>query len=96
MRWDPPTPDSRRPCRLRRTSRPTRSGLALVGGVAAVTAAHGAATYARELRNGFVGRRRAARVAVVAGPVPSEAIIEPTIPVEPPVADAPDTGEAPE
>jgi len=35
-------------------------GLALVGGVAALTATHGSATYARELRNRVVGRRRAA------------------------------------
>ena len=36
-------------------------GLALVGGVAALTAAHGTATYARELRNKVLLRRRAAR-----------------------------------
>ncbi|TAK02591.1 MAG: twin-arginine translocation signal domain-containing protein [Chloroflexota bacterium] len=35
-------------------------GLALVGGVAALTAVHGSATYARELRNKVVARRRAA------------------------------------
>jgi hydrogenase small subunit len=40
-------------------------GLALVGGVAAVTATHGAATYGRELRNRFAGRRRRANVALV-------------------------------
>jgi hydrogenase small subunit len=35
-------------------------GLALVGGIAAVTAAHGAATYGRELRNRALARRRRA------------------------------------
>jgi len=35
-------------------------GLALVGGIAAVTAAHGAATYGRELRNRALERRRRA------------------------------------
>ena len=45
-------------------------GLGLVGGIAAVTAAHGAATYARELRNRVVGRRRAA-AAATAGVVPA-------------------------
>jgi len=44
-------------------------GLGLVGGVAAVTAAHGAATFARELRNRVVGRRRAA--AAIAGVAPA-------------------------
>jgi hydrogenase small subunit len=44
-------------------------GLGLVGGVAAVTAAHGAATSARELRNRVVGRRRAA--AAIAGVAPA-------------------------
>jgi hydrogenase small subunit len=68
-------------------------GLGLVGGVAAVTAAHGAATYARELRNRVVGRRRAATAAVarvapvsVEGAVatlePAEAV--PAGPLEPP------------
>jgi hydrogenase small subunit len=71
-------------------------GLGLVGGVAAVTAAHGAATYARELRNRVVGRRRAA-AAAIAGAVPAPvagavATLEPPEavspgPVEPPPAD---------
>jgi hypothetical protein len=68
-------------------------GLGLVGGVAAVTAAHGAATYARELRNRVVGRRRAAAAAiagVAAAPVGGAvATLEPPEaaspgPVEPP------------
>ncbi|MEW5992395.1 MAG: hydrogenase small subunit, partial [Chloroflexota bacterium] len=41
-------------------------GLALVGGVAALTAVHGTATYARELRNRVLARRRAARAAAPA------------------------------
>jgi hydrogenase small subunit len=49
-------------------------GLALVGGVAALTATHGTATYARELRNKVVARRRAAAAArVTAGPAPDDA-----------------------
>jgi len=72
-------------------------GLGLVGGVAAVTAAHGAATYARELRNRVVGRRRAATAAIAAvAPAPVEgrvATLEPPEvvspePVEPPPAPA--------
>ena len=57
-------------------------GLALVGGVAAVTVAHGAATYARELRNRVVEHRRPS--AVIAGP--TVIVAEPPVIVtEPPV-----------
>jgi len=53
-------------------------GLALVGGVAALTVAHGTATYARELRNRVVGRRRAAAATRQATPAPTaELTLEP-------------------
>ena len=50
-------------------------GLALVGGVAAATVVHGAATYARELRNRVVGHRRREVVFVE----PAITIAEPAI-----------------
>jgi len=70
-------------------------GLALVGGVAVVTAAHGAATYAREVRNKVVGRRRAragaATAAGAAGVPVAEPKVEPAFEpeVEPAVEPAP-------
>ncbi len=50
-------------------------GLALVGGVAAITMAHGAATYTRELRNKVVAHRRAAAVRRAAAEPPVAATI---------------------
>jgi len=68
-------------------------GLALVGGVAAVTATHGAATYARELRNRVVGRRRAgAAAAIDAG----QALVDQAVAtLEPPAVTSPEAVEPP-
>lgn len=63
-------------------------GLGLVGGVAAVTAAHGAATYARELRDRLADRRREVRVPAEPEPVPTSAAVE----TSPPTVAA-DSGE---
>jgi hydrogenase small subunit len=52
-------------------------GLALVGGVAVVTGAHGVATYAREVRNRVVGRRRTATAAAEPGPTPADPAVPP-------------------
>jgi hypothetical protein len=68
-------------------------GLGLVGAVAAVTAAHGAATYARELRNRVVGRRRAA-TAAIAGVVPAP-VAGAVATLEPPEAVSPGPVEPP-
>lgn len=68
-------------------------GLGLVGAVGAVTVAHGAATYAREVRNGFIARRRAAQAARAARAA-DEVVAEAPAPVSPPDEPA-DTPGAP-
>jgi hydrogenase small subunit len=71
-------------------------GLALVGGVAAVTAVHGAATYGRELRNRVVERRRRAVGGDEPEPPPAAPAPPATAAVEatPPPADSSASREA--
>lgn len=67
-------------------------GLGLVGAIGGVTAAHAAATYAREIRNGFLARRRAAAAATTEPTPETEPAAVAASPAPPPPGPADQSG----